>query len=183
MLGAPSPHPTPPPRRSRARKSVVCALWLWCCAPLVAQAQEERPEAQAAQAAMPMLGEPSLMKLSLSSHTQRELTAPSLTAPCKIGLELEDQLKRFARMTHEGVTELLQLRQLYHQKTAALPLLPEDMLLVSHEYISWNLLGGMVGGLLTPAPIPVVFGPYIQNWQSARRAYEGHYGVRLQLPW
>lgn len=180
MLGACSTHPAPHTKRSRAL-SVVCALW--CCAPLVAQAQEERPEAQAAQAAMPMLGEPSLMKLSLSSHTQRELTAPSLTAPCKIGLELEDQLKRFARLTQEGVTELLQLRQLYHQKTAALPLLPEDTLLVSNEYISWNLLGGMVGGLLTPAPIPVVFGPYIQNWQSARRAYEGHYGVRLQLPW
>lgn len=64
------------------------------------------------------------------------------------------------------------------RRTAKVPVPFVDLeLQVNSEYVAYDLFNAQTQSG------QVRFGPYIQNWRSARKDYEGHYGLRLHFPW
>jgi hypothetical protein len=91
---------------------------------------------------------------------------------------LTGMLTREFTVTRRAVEHYFSLRQSAGARTATVPVPFFKLELeVSSEYVSYDLFN---------APTragELCFGPYIQNWRSARKAYDGHYGLRLHFPW
>lgn len=115
------------------------------------------------------------------------LSAPMLVSPNtqiapprEISLDIEGRLRLFAQTARDSVMSYFKVGPIHRETTAQVPLfLGQECLLVSSEYISYNLLPSQN----QERHQMVVFGPYIQNWKSARKDYDGHYGLRLMMPW
>jgi hypothetical protein len=82
------------------------------------------------------------------------------------------------RVTRVAVEEFLELHTALGRRTANVPVPGFGLQLqVDSEYVGYALFGRQTqAGQLQ-------FGPYIQNWRSARQTFDGHYGLRLQFPW
>jgi hypothetical protein len=99
-------------------------------------------------------------------------------APRAIELDTAGRLRLLADTMRDGVMTFFRVGPLHRETVAQVPLgLGEECLLISGDFISYNLL------TQDDTQDQVVFGPYIQNWKSVRRQYDGHYGLRLLLPW
>jgi hypothetical protein len=160
--------------KTHTRFFLILTLLLGCALPSVAWADSDHSDA---------------LTISSSNFTlqPQPLSAPLLAtvggqmrAPQDVTLDLQGRLRLFAQTARESVMTYFKVGQIHRVTTAQVPLfLGDECLLVSGEYISYNLLPTQG----QERDEMVVFGPYIQNWKSARKDYDGHYGLRLMLPW
>ncbi len=91
---------------------------------------------------------------------------------------LTGMITREFTMTRRAVEHYFALQPSAGRNTATVPVpFFELELKVNSEYVSYDLFNAHTqSGQLC-------FGPYIQNWRSARKDYDGHYGLRLHFPW
>jgi len=96
-------------------------------------------------------------------------------------LEMDDALAILTRkytLTRQAVEHYLSLGKNHGRRTANVPVPLFDLTL----QVDSDNLGYTMFDTETHAG-EITFGPYIHNWRSARQTFNGHYGLRLQVPW
>ena len=135
------------------------------------------------QPPFPLASPPVLLTAALPQPETTEATWLYLTpthpdVPGDLSRSIARLLRHELKITQDAVFDYLNMHMQFDRRTADVPVLGTKIE-VDSEYLSYNLprlWKGDAGRL-------VRFGPYIQNWRSARSEYDGHYGLRLQLPW
>ncbi len=92
--------------------------------------------------------------------------------------QVHDPLIHQLRLTWEGAKSWVAIREVFGQKTASPPLFGTTNLINITGSCLWlNMLPTLTQGS------PLHLGPYLDNWQSVRSSFEGHYGVQLRMGW
>jgi hypothetical protein len=152
-----------PHRHTRRLSGPLCAALLLT---ITSSAQANEPTPTEHTPTLSLLDQPLL------------LAGVAPDAPRAVELDAAGRLRLLADTMRDGVMTFFRVGPLHRETVAQVPLgLGEECLLISGDYISYNLLTH------DDTQDQVVFGPYIQNWKSVRRQFDGHYGLRLLLPW
>lgn len=83
-------------------------------------------------------------------------------------------IKRQFNLTVSAAKEFVDFGTRFGRKTASVPL-GDEKIHVNTEAVWFNVVSNRNDG--------VHFGPYLSRWKRVARGYDGHYGVRLNVPW
>ncbi len=155
------------------RRRVLCAILgvVALCAATHAAAQDKQTDDLAIEPlGANTLATPEVAEIRLR-YFGDQVSVPDVSN--RIGI-----LSQRYRVTRGAVEDFLELHTALGRRTANVPVPGFGLQLqVDSEYVGYALFGRKtLAGQLQ-------FGPYIQNWRSARQTYDGHYGLRLQFPW